>query len=202
MKKSYLGILIFTLGYLIIFTPKFLARGNSEFIAYTAVVIVLGVFIAFLIRRYEIPALVLWGLSVWGFLHLAGGGGITINGHGLYSLHLINIANAGGDLVILKYDQFVHAFGFFVTTFLLFYMMKPYVFSYKGFTIPLTAALGSMGLGAFNEIMEFMAVLALPQTGVGGYENTLLDLVFNTLGASIAALLLFYIHQRSSQAIK
>jgi hypothetical protein len=43
-----------------------------------------------------------------------------------------------------------------------------------------------MGLGAVNEIVEFIMVLALPQTGVGGYENTMWDIVFNTIGAIIA----------------
>ena len=44
-----------------------------------------------------------------------------------------------------------------------------------------------MGLGAINEIIEFSAVLLLPDTNVGGF-NTALDLVVNALGASAAML--------------
>ena len=36
-------------------------------------------------------------------------------------------------------------------------------------------------------IIEFGAVLALPETGVGGYYNTAIDLVANGLGALLAA---------------
>ena len=48
-----------------------------------------------------------------------------------------------------------------------------------------------MGLGAMNEIIEFIAVLLIPETNVGGYENTGWDLVSNAVGAVIAALLLY-----------
>jgi hypothetical protein len=46
------------------------------------------------------------------------------------------------------------------------------------------AAIAGMGLGALNEIVEFIAVLTLPETGVGGYVNTSLDLTANTIGAA------------------
>jgi hypothetical protein len=35
-------------------------------------------------------------------------------------------------------------------------------------------------------MIEFSAVLAVPDTNVGGYFNTALDLCFNALGAAIA----------------
>ena len=40
-----------------------------------------------------------------------------------------------------------------------------------------------------NEMIEFSAVLMVPDTNVGGYYNTALDLVFNALGAVIAMVL-------------
>jgi putative membrane protein len=43
-----------------------------------------------------------------------------------------------------------------------------------------------MGLGALNEMIEFSAVLMVPGTNVGGYYNTALDLVSNSIGAVIA----------------
>ena len=36
-------------------------------------------------------------------------------------------------------------------------------------------------------MIEFVAVLGIADTNVGGYYNTALDLVFNALGAIIAA---------------
>ena len=43
----------------------------------------------------------------------------------------------------------------------------------------------SIGIGAINEIAEFIPVLFLENTGVGDYFNTLWDIVFNTLGALV-----------------
>ena len=40
-----------------------------------------------------------------------------------------------------------------------------------------------MGFGAFNEIVEFVATLTVPNTNVGGYINTGWDLVANMVGA-------------------
>ena len=40
-----------------------------------------------------------------------------------------------------------------------------------------------------DEIIEFIAVLSVPDTNVGGYYNTALDLCFNALGAVIAVAL-------------
>ena len=48
-------------------------------------------------------------------------------------------------------------------------------------------ALMGCGVGALNEIVEFLAVTLMPETNVGGYENTLWDLIFNLIGASVAA---------------
>ena len=41
-------------------------------------------------------------------------------------------------------------------------------------------------MGAVNEMIEFIVVLLVPDNGVGGYYNTLLDIVFNFIGAIIA----------------
>jgi hypothetical protein len=55
--------------------------------------------------------------------------------------------------------------------------------------LALCAAAG-MGFGALNEVIEFIAVLTLPNTNVGGYENTGWDLVANLVGTIIAALVI------------
>ena len=44
-----------------------------------------------------------------------------------------------------------------------------------------------MGFGALNEVVEFAAVLLIPDTNVGGYTNTGWDLVSNLVGCVIAA---------------
>ncbi|MDP7069685.1 MAG: hypothetical protein QF815_04090, partial [Candidatus Peribacteraceae bacterium] len=54
------------------------------------------------------------------------------------------------------------------------------------------AVLASNGLGAFNELIEFVVVLVIPSTNVGGYLNTGWDLVANLAGSVIAAFIIWY----------
>jgi hypothetical protein len=53
-----------------------------------------------------------------------------------------------------------------------------------------------MGLGAVNEVIEFAAVLLLPNTNVGGYMNTGWDLVANMVGSLVAAVLIYFGRER------
>ncbi|MCK5082487.1 MAG: hypothetical protein KAR31_06230, partial [Candidatus Omnitrophica bacterium] len=59
--------------------------------------------------------------------------------------------------------------------------------------------IGSMGLGAVNEIVEFLAMVFVPETNVGGYVNTALDLVANLTGSLIAAFLIYFLQKRKDQ---
>lgn len=120
------------------------------------------------------------------------GGGVRFGDSVLYAATLIQIISSG-ELVILKFDQFVHFFGFAVTTFVAYQLLKPYLNDKANYKViyPMLAAIG-MGMGALNEIVEFTAVVSFPKTGVGGYYNTALDLVFNTLGAITAVVLIYF----------
>ncbi len=93
-----------------------------------------------------------------------------------------------GDGQIFKFDQFVHWFGFGVATIVFYQLLRPYLGARINWRAlyPLIV-LGGMGFGALNEVIEFAAVVFLGQTGVGGYWNTALDLVFNLVGAATAA---------------
>ncbi|MBI3331781.1 hypothetical protein HYZ99_02365 [Candidatus Peregrinibacteria bacterium] len=98
----------------------------------------------------------------------------------LYSLWLIK--------PYLKYDHVIHAYGFAVCTLVCWECLKAAVPKIRPSLGVLTlCALGGMGLGAFNEILEFAAVLMIPGTNVGGYINTGWDLVANMIGSAVAA---------------
>jgi hypothetical protein len=43
-----------------------------------------------------------------------------------------------------------------------------------------------LGLGALNEVVEFVVATVLADSGVGGYLNTSLDLCANLIGALLA----------------
>lgn len=177
-----LAVLAFTLTYVTGFAIWFLAAGNSEFVWYVVTLVGFIALVGLTLRTAQYPAPLLWALSLWGLAHMAGGG-VPVGASVLYAVQLVPITS-GGELTLLKYDQVVHAYGFGVAAWLLWHLMQLHFPALRGtWTLLIYPALGAMGLGAVNEMIEFAAVLALPETGVGGYYNTALDLVFNALGA-------------------
>jgi len=185
LTRGEKAILAFTLAYVTGFTIFFLSRGNYEFIIYVATMALLIGLVGWNLRRAAFPVAMLAALSIWGLAHMAGGG-IPVGDSVLYSLPLIPIVGTG-EMTILKYDQLVHAYGFGVTAWVLWHLMAHNYPVLRGsWTIYVYPALAAMGLGAVNEIIEFSAVLAVPETNVGGYFNTALDLCFNALGAVLA----------------
>lgn len=172
--------------YLISFAVHFLRTGNYEFLGYLLPIIFIGGLIGFTRAREVLPFWLLAALSFWGFLHLAGGS-VMVGENVLYRFVLVDLWHSGEDTV-LKFDQLLHGYGFFVAAFVVHVFLKARMglLAYMP-GVALIAALASMGLGAVNEIVEFTAYALLPATGVGGYVNTALDLVANALGALAAA---------------
>jgi hypothetical protein len=192
-----LPIAIFNVAYLVAAVAVAIARGNSEFIFYIAVMVVLMASVLVAHRRIGFSPYVLWGLSIWGLLHMAGGlvpvpEGWPINGDKrvLYSLWIVEGK--------LKYDHIVHAYGFGVTTLMCWEGLRIGIAERLGSkdhsivkptwgTVLLCAA-AAMGFGALNEVVEFVATLMMPDTNVGGYVNTGWDLVSNMVGAVMVAI--------------
>ncbi len=156
---------------------------------YIAVIAVIGLIIMINLRKTKLDYLALWGLSIWGLLHMVGGG-VRILGKTVYRLRLIDIIDRGGDFYILKMDQLIHFYGFAVAAIVVYQLLAPYFKNIeKSKLIVFAAWIGSMGLGALNEVVEFIAFISLSQTGVGDLYNTGLDLVFNLIGALAGAFL-------------
>ncbi len=162
------------------FTIYFLVPPNFEFLIYAVTLSA----VIYLIERtdrvfgYGLPAKI--GFSTWLFLHL-GGGAFHINGGRWYDTILIDIV--GEPYNILRYDQALHTFCYFVIT-LFIYAVVRHIGKEKAnrLVICLITALAAMGVSATNEIIEFSAVVVFNSDGVGGYYNTALDLVFNLTG--------------------
>lgn len=188
-------LLTFTFAYMAGAIAGALISGNREFVFYIVVMVVLISVVFVVHRRMTLTSGQLWALSFWGLLHMMGGlvpvppswpidGDIRV----LYSLWLIP------DL--LKYDQIVHAYGFGITTWICWHAIHSTLREQDG-TAPrptlgllVLSAAGGMGFGALNEVIEFAAVLTIPNTNVGGYENTGWDLVSNLVGCITAALII------------
>jgi hypothetical protein len=181
------GVIAFTAAYLLLAGAWVVQSGNYEFLAYIAIMLILAWVVRVVHRRVALPRSLIWCLSIWGALHMAGGlmplpaswdvGGLSPV---LYNWHI-----AGP---YFKYDQVVHAFGFGITTWVCWCGVRalaPGVQPTLG-ALTLCAAAG-MGFGALNEVIEFAITLLVPENNVGGYLNTALDLVYNFLGTLIAA---------------
>ena len=206
--KQLIPVLSFTAAYLVAAVAGSITAGNSEFILYIVIMLVLGSVVWFADRRVRFSRAVLWCLSLWGLVHMAGGliavpDSWPINGEHrvLYSLWLIP------DL--LKYDQVVHAFGFGVTTLVCWEGLCAILTAQRNqvehsVPVPTLGMLtlcgaASMGFGALNEVIEFFLTLTLPETNIGGYINTGWDLVSNLVGVTAACLLIAWRHSKSDQ---
>jgi putative membrane protein len=189
LKPRERPVALFTAAYVVAFTAWFLIRGNYEFVVYVITMLILIALIGRSLRSAEYPLSMLWALSIWGLLHMAGGG-VPVGDSVLYSAQVVPLSPPDGEWTFLKYDQIVHAYGFGVTAWVLWHLMRRHYPVLDGtWTIYTYPALAAMGLGAVNEIIEFIAVLSVPDTNVGGYVNTALDLVFNAAGAVLAMVL-------------
>ena len=152
------GLVPFTAAYLAAAVIGAVVSGNGEFVFYIVVMLVLIAVIALVHRRVRLSAGLLWALTVWGLLHMAGGlvpvpADWPYNPPNavLYSLWLIPN--------LLKYDQVVHAYGFGVTTWLCWQALRVAVRAAGGGMLPARAgvltlcAAGGMGFGALNEVI-------------------------------------------------
>lgn len=199
-SRKLLPVVAFTATYLVAALILALTRGNQEFLFYIAVMLVLMAAVRTVHRSVALSAGALWCLSVWGFLHMAGGlltvpAGWPVESASrvLYTLWLIPER--------IKYDHVVHAFGFGTTTWVCWQGLRA-AFRRRGATVVpafgvlVLAAAAGLGFGALNEVVEFAATLLVPETNVGGYLNTGWDLVANTVGATVAATLIWKYDRR------
>ncbi len=183
LNKSQRPVAIVAALYMLFFTWLYLSRRNYEFLVHIVVLLFFASLILYSNRKVKYPAWLLWGLAIWGFVHMSGGA-FYLGETRLYELMLIQISQA---LQIFRYDQAVHIFGFGVTTLVFHHILgRPRV----GVAIGIVLVMAGTGAGALYEIIEFLATLIVAEHGVGGYINNSLDLLSNFLGALLALVLI------------
>lgn len=184
MKYLYL----FTGTYLTLAGVYFLRDFNFEFVIYVAVIIVIFTGVLMTVPATRFPLWMLWLLSIWGLMHVLGGLVQTPDGV-LFAYRIYPFLDLGGDFYILKYDQVVHGYLYGLVAVMTYHFLRQ-ILSVREYTVGviLLAVLTSVGISGLNEIMEFLIAVTLERNGVGGYENAMLDLIFNLSGAVIAAL--------------
>ena len=192
------GVICFTAVYMVVSLIACLARKNPEFVFYLVVMCVLIATVITVHLKIGLHLAALWGLSIWGLAHMAGGllplppswpikGDTSV----LYNLWIVP--------EILKYDHLVHAYGFGVVTWI---CWQGICTAFSRHDVEAKPTLGllalcvasGMGFGALNEIVEFIATITMPGTNVGGYINTGWDLVANFVGCVFSAILISHLH--------
>lgn len=183
-KNQWL-VVLFSALYLTLGGIYFLQDFNFEFVIYVGVIIALFVGVFATLKTTQFPVWMLWMFSFWGLLHVLGGAVATADGV-LFAYKIYPFLDLGGDFYILKYDQVVHFYLYMLVA-----MMAHHVLAFRfkipknSFLLAIAAILISVGVSSLNEIMEFLIAISLEENGVGGYENAMLDLIFNLLGAVV-----------------
>lgn len=180
LKKSQIIIAVFSFFYLISFALLFTLRGNVEFMMYAGFIIGAALLILYTNKyvHYRTSTLVL--LSIAGLSHMAGGY-VRIGGDVLYAFMILEL---GVDF--FRYDQLVHILSVLAVTLAFADFFKPLISRKYFWRVALVIVFAGLGLGALNEIIEFLVTVTVPQHGVGGYMNTSLDLIANMIGALLA----------------
>ena len=91
---------------------------------------------------------------------------------------------------IWRYDQLVHMWGFGACALVVFCLLEGHLKKPLRGSVGLYIVLvmAGLGLGALNEIIESIVSLIVPESGVGGYINTTLDLCADLIGAILGLL--------------
>lgn len=186
IRPIHIVLLIINICLVIGFGYSFLLLKNYEFVIYVGVIILFLILVSITFFKVAYSTVTLTGLTIWSLMHMAGGG-LFFNNIRLYDIILIPLSQT---YPILRYDQVVHVFGFGVATIAMFELIRPHLKENLQHFVALSIVIimAGLGVGAFNEIVEALVAATLPQSGVGGYVNTALDLMSDLIGSIIAML--------------
>jgi uncharacterized membrane protein YjdF len=128
-------------------------------------------------RRVTLTLPVLWSLAVWLALHLVGGLWV-VGGDVVYAHWIIE--------PVVRYDNVVHAFGFGVAGLATLQAMRRSMPTPSPAAVFFVVWFGGMGLGAMNEVVEWVSTKLQTATNVGDFDNSMRDLAWNLIGAAAA----------------
>ncbi len=195
MKKVRLPrtVILVTVLYLVAAISAAVTLQNWQFLKiYIPFFIAIAALISLIHRRVNFSSALLWSLTLWGALHLAGALVLIPDDWDfkgekqvLYSWYVLG--------TWLKYDHLIHAFGFGTCTWLIWESLRASIQSrlgrklYPSMGMIFLCIFAAMGIGAMNEIVEFMANI-----GVNGYANTCWDLFANLIGCLFVGVLILF----------
>jgi hypothetical protein len=166
------------------------ATGSPSTLTYIFSVGAIGLLIRHF-RSVPLPGALAIALAIHATAHLAGGL-VNVGNDVLYNAS-IGPRIASLDTHLLQYDHFVHTFGSFVGTLTLWTLLVPSSMKRPGrFDLMILCVLAGLGVGAINEVIEFLATIAHTGAHVGGYTNTGWDLVANAIGGLVAGVVIWH----------
>jgi hypothetical protein len=181
-ERVAVGIVVVAL---VVFGTLGYATGSTNTTTYVLTVIA-GVLLIRGLRRKPLPNGLAIALAIHSVLHMAGGL-VNVGNDVLYNAS-IGPTVSSLHTHVLQYDHLVHGFGSLVGTLTLWTVLAPPATNpVDRRNVIVLCVLAGLGIGALNEMIEFLATIAHSGTHVGGYDNTGWDLVSNTVGAIIAA---------------
>ena len=173
-------VLSFMFLYTLVFSIHAYLNENYEFLYYSVFILAITWYIYKQQHALWLSNKIVLGIAIVGLLHFAGGS-IFLGPTRLYDLALI-----GG----IHYDNVVHAFATFVGTFISYNLLSLHMPEHVQEHRPaflILIFLVTLGLGAVNEITEFIAVLLFDAGArVVDFYNTGWDFIFNTIGITAA----------------
>jgi uncharacterized membrane protein YjdF len=165
-------------AYIVALTVYGVATDARQTVTYPATVLVAAFGVTAMDRRVGLSRVVLVGLWLWGLGHMAGGM-IGLEGtRVLYNAEL---------LYPVHFDNVVHFIGFGTAG----------LAAWEAFRLRLPAPwmafvmvwLLGQGVGAVNEVVEYIIAKTVEDSNIGGFDNTGRDLIANLLGSSLAGVI-------------
>ncbi|MEX0827255.1 MAG: hypothetical protein WD184_10950 [Acidimicrobiia bacterium] len=165
----------FTAAHVVVFTIVGVARGQTFLWIYLPLLAASIAVVVWIDHKWgPIPTVLLWLLSIWAAMHLAGGLAPDPSGRRdiLYNWWLLD--------GYLKWDHVVHGFGIGVATAVLAYAARDT-------DRPLWwAFLFAQGIGVVNETVENIFAALVEGSNVGDAANTAWDLGWHLIGSLMA----------------
>jgi len=123
MRKNLVALIAVHSLFVLSFTLFYLSQGGYEFMIYIAVILFFTWLIWTSRHIFKYSDELLWALGIWSWLHLMGGG-VPLGGAVLYKWMMLPLSET---YPILRFDQFVHAYGFAVTAFVVYALLKKFM---------------------------------------------------------------------------
>ncbi len=161
---------------------------DSPFVwIYVPITVVLSVAVFFMHRSVQLSVASLWALVAVAIGNLAGGI-YLVDGQPLYVKRLF---------ADVRYDKPFHTVATAIAAWAAYEVIAKWGQGRASRpAIAVAALLVAAGLGALVEIVEFIGSVVIENANVGGYGDTMLDLVVNTAGAAVAVIAQDHRHRR------